>query len=161
MNKTTKFAVLLALVASAGARGEMDTGTIDGGTTKIYGGRVYTVSGDFSISADAGKSALTVEPGSGTSANLVVINVPHGRTLTLKGGDANGRTGAGAGIMLPNDMTLYITGEGTLKATGGNAADGGNGGAGADSSKDGDKLGTRSGGAGDRKSTRSELQSRI
>ena len=45
----------------------------------------------------------------------------------MTGGDANGRDGAGAGILLPSDMTLYITGKGRLTATGGNAASGGNG----------------------------------
>lgn len=62
----------------------------------------------------------------------VTLYIPAGVTLTVKGADAEGTTGAGAGILLPSGTTLNIIGNGTLKATGGNAADGEKGGNGTD-----------------------------
>ena len=62
----------------------------------------------------------------------VTLYIPAGVTLTVKGADANGTKGAGAGILLPSGSTLNIIGNGTLKATGGNAADGEKGGNGTD-----------------------------
>ncbi|MBP3777283.1 MAG: hypothetical protein J6I37_09895 [Prevotella sp.] len=62
----------------------------------------------------------------------VTLYIPAGVTLTVKGADAQGTTGAGAGILLPSGTTLNIIGNGTLKATGGNAADGEKGGNGTD-----------------------------
>ena len=62
----------------------------------------------------------------------VTLYIPAGVTLTVKGADASGTTGAGAGILLPEGTTLNIIGNGTLKATGGNAADGEKGGNGTD-----------------------------
>ena len=53
--------------------------------------------------------------------------IPKGVTLTAQGGNASGQTGAGAGILLPQNTTLYLLGEGELKAYGGHAADGCNG----------------------------------
>ncbi len=64
----------------------------------------------------------------------VNLYIPAGVTLTVKGADAQGATGAGAGILLPSGTTLNIIGNGTLKATGGNAADGQAGGNGTDGS---------------------------
>ena len=64
----------------------------------------------------------------------VTLYIPAGVTLTVKGADAQGTTGAGAGILLPSGTTLNIIGNGTLKATGGNAADGQAGGNGTDGS---------------------------
>ena len=54
----------------------------------------------------------------------VHLYIPAGVTLTAIGADAQGTTGAGAGILLPSGTTLHILGEGTLVATGGNAANG-------------------------------------
>ncbi len=54
--------------------------------------------------------------------------------MTAIGADAYGIQGAGAGILLPSGTTLNIIGNGTLKATGGNAADGQAGGNGTDGS---------------------------
>ena len=62
----------------------------------------------------------------------VTLYIPAGVTLTVKGADANGTKGAGAGILLPSGSTLNIIGNGTLKVTGGNAADGEKGGNGTD-----------------------------
>ena len=61
MNKTLKFAVLLALVAAAGVRADMGTGTITDSTRDLNGGMIYTVQGNVSITAEAGKNALLSE----------------------------------------------------------------------------------------------------
>ena len=119
-------AVTLALCAATTAMA-MDSGTITDGTRTLNGGTVYTVSGNVTINVAAGQSALTAVANSGAGGNKIVINIPENSSLTVKGGNANGRDGAGAGILLPSDMTLYVTGKGRLTATGGNAASGGNG----------------------------------
>ena len=76
-------------------------------------------------------------PGQGSGmyvqeGRTVNLYIPAGVTLTVKGADANGTKGAGAGILLPEGSTLNVIGNGTLKATGGNAADGEKGGNGTD-----------------------------
>ena len=76
-------------------------------------------------------------PGQGSgmyvqAGRTVNLYIPAGVTLTVKGADANGTKGAGAGILLPEGSTLNVIGNGTLKATGGNAADGEKGGNGTD-----------------------------
>ena len=128
--------ILLALLAASfGARGEESMGfvTLTGGTRELNGGTVYTVGGDVTIAAPACENALTAKKTSDTpSGRRIVIDIPEGRTLTVRGGNANGVTGAGAGIALPADMTLYVTGKGRLVAAGGNAARGGDGSAGGD-----------------------------
>jgi hypothetical protein len=58
------------------------------------------------------------------AGKTVHLYIPKGVTLTVKGADAYGTQGAGAGILLPEGSTLYILGEGTLVARGGNAANG-------------------------------------
>lgn len=122
----------IALMAAARVYAVMGTGTITGSTKEINGGMIYTVNEDVTITAGPGTNALVaVNKGSGDNS-IVVIDIQGGHTLKLKGGDASGRTGAGAGIMLPAGMTLFITGKGTLEATGGNAANGGNADGGSD-----------------------------
>lgn len=93
------------------------------GPNLVSGSYVFTNSLDYT--APAGESALKVADG----AN-VTLCIPAGVTVTLKGGDAAGTNGAGAGIEVPAGATLNIIGEGALNATGGNAADGANGGQG-------------------------------
>ena len=61
-------------------------------------------------------------------SGTVYIYIKSGCTLTATGKDANGSTGAGAGINVPSGNTLYLLGEGAVVATGGDAANGGNGG---------------------------------
>ena len=56
------------------------------------------------------------------------LYIPSGKTLTSRGANASGQTGAGAGIELAAGNTLFLLGGGTVSATGGNAANGGNGG---------------------------------
>ncbi len=54
----------------------------------------------------------------------VYLYIPTGLTITCEGANADGRTGAGAGIELASGNTLYIIGGGTVNAHGGNAANG-------------------------------------
>ena len=79
------------------------------------------------ISGPGQGSGMYVQEG-----KTVNLYIPAGVTLTVKGADAQGTTGAGAGILLPSGTTLNVIGNGTLKATGGNAADGEKGGNGTD-----------------------------
>ena len=58
------------------------------------------------------------------AGKTVRLYIPAGVTLTVKGADAYGTQGAGAGILLPSGSTLHILGGGTLVAKGGNAANG-------------------------------------
>lgn len=67
-------------------------------------------------------SALKVADGA-----TAYILIPAGVTVTLRGGNANGMAGAGAGIEVPANSKLCIYGGGTLNATGGDAAAGTNG----------------------------------
>ena len=91
----------------------------------------YYVSEDLTftntINGDGKGSGMYVQAG-----KTVNLYIPTGVTLTVKGADASGTTGAGAGILLPSGSTLNIIGNGTLKVTGGNAADGEKGGNGTD-----------------------------
>ena len=104
----------------------------------------YTVSKDITINAtSAGQSGLVIPSG-----NDVTIEIPEGKTLTVKGANAQGQIGAGAGIYVPEGATLTITGYGTLNATGGNAANGGNGGSGENGDCGGDTDDWGTGGAG-------------
>ena len=81
----------------------------------------YYATGDCTFAnSTAGGSGLTI---SGT----VYIYVPEGITLTCTGGHGSGATGAGAGIELAEGTTLHLLGNGTVNATGGNAANGVNG----------------------------------
>lgn len=88
-------------------------------------GRMYVVRNSMTLTASAAQSALVVAPkGSGQAP---ILYIPDGVTLTVTGGDAVGRQGAGAGIYVPSTAELIITGGGTLVATGGNAAGGADG----------------------------------
>ena len=88
----------------------------------LYTGHYY-VDQNVTFSNGATGSGLTIADGA-----TVYLYIPHGVTLTARGGHADGQTGAGAGIELPESSTLYLQGKGTVKAYGGNAADGGRGG---------------------------------
>ena len=79
----------------------------------------------------------------------VYLYIPTGLTITCEGANADGRTGAGAGIELSSGNTLYIIGGGTVNASGGKAENGRNGGNGtnADGSK-GNWTRTGAGGSG-------------
>lgn len=84
---------------------------------------VYYVMGDTTVSNSGNNvngdlSALFVNDGA-----TAVIYIPQGVTLTVNGHDAIGANGAGAGIRVPSQATLIITGGGTLEAYGGNGED--------------------------------------
>lgn len=72
--------------------------------------------------SNTGRDGISIAPGSS-----VHFYIPKGVTLTARGGNASGRTGAGAGICLPQSSSLVLEGGGTVNATGGNAANGSNG----------------------------------
>ena len=72
----------------------------------------------------------------------VTLYIPAGVTLTVKGADASGTKGAGAGILLPSGTTLNVIGAGTLVATGGNAANGQDGSRGTDGHLDEESVDT-------------------
>ncbi|MBR1588110.1 MAG: hypothetical protein IJ658_07280, partial [Kiritimatiellae bacterium] len=120
---------IMALLAPLAARaGFTSSDTIDSswaGRT-LYGNTVYRVTADTTLTGHNSGPALQVSNAGVTT----VIYIPKGITLTVNGGDANGSTGADAGIRVPSGTTLIVTGGGKLVATGGNAANGGNGGSG-------------------------------
>ena len=89
------------------------------------------------ISGPGQGSGMYVQEG-----KTVTLYIPAGVTLTAIGADAQGTTGAGAGILLPSGTTLNIIGAGTLVATGGNAANGQDGSRGTDGHLDEESVGT-------------------
>ena len=98
--------------------------TIGAAGTTTY----YFATGDGSFTnSNAGGSGMTI-------LGTVHIFIASGQTITCKGTDADGATGAGAGIELAAGNTLYLIGSGKLVTTGGNAANGGNGQNGRDAS---------------------------
>lgn len=121
---------LLPAMTPKALAGFTNTGTISSGTsagTTLYSGYIYTVSGSPSITAGSGQNGLNVAGGA-----TVVIYIPAGQTLTVRGGAGSGQTGGGAGIYLPASSTLVVTGGGALRAYGGAAANGGSGASGGD-----------------------------
>ena len=91
----------------------------------LEGNTIYRVTDNTNItSTKAGESGLNVAGDAST-----VLWIKEDATLTVKGGNGSGRTGGGAGIKIPSNSTLTVTGAGTLNATGGNAGNPGNGGA--------------------------------
>ncbi len=92
----------------------------------LSSGRYY-VNKDVTYSNSSGGSGLTIAENA-----TVYIYISEGVTLTANGGNASGKTGAGAGIELPASSTLYLMGKGNVKATGGRAANGETGGTGDD-----------------------------
>ena len=92
----------------------------------------YYITKDISfVNNIAGGSGLSIAKGA-----TVHIYISKGVTLTAQGANASGQTGAGAGIYLPKGSTLFLEGGGTVKATGGRAASGGNGKDGGNASAD-------------------------
>ncbi len=120
-------AMILSLIpavsVSANAAGNTLTAALPttAGST-LQNGYTYTVDSSATITAGSGGNGLNVAAGA-----TVVIHVPSGVALTVKGGNGNVATGGGAGIYLPSTSTLILTGSGTLNATGGNAGNGGAG----------------------------------
>ena len=113
-----------------------------GTTTYYYANGNLNFTNNRTDNGGKGNSGLKIQ-------GTVFLFIPSGRTLSCVGANADGRTGAGAGIELSKGNTLFILGGGTLKARGGNAENGRNGGNGSDAEVDYDEsiLGG-SGGAG-------------
>lgn len=88
-------------------------------------GKMYIVRSSMTLNAASG-NGLNVET-LGATEQAPILYIPANVTVTVKGADATGTTGAGAGIYVPQGAELIITGAGTLNATGGNAANGGDG----------------------------------
>ena len=104
----------------------------------------YYVTQNITFSNGATGSGLTIANGA-----TVYLYVPQGVTLTARGGNANGQTGAGAGIQLPKGSKLFLLGRGKVVAYGGNGASGSNGNRGGNASFSRDNwLKTGSGGRG-------------
>ena len=82
----------------------------------------YEINESFAFAAPMGESALKIADGA-----TVTLNIPAGVTIALRGGDAVGTTGAGAGIEVPANAKLYVIGEGALTTFGGKGANGGDG----------------------------------
>ena len=110
-------------------------GNRKGATIGIAGTTTYYfATGDCSFTGvNAGSSGLTIK-------GTVYIYVPQGMTITCTGTHASGTTGAGAGIELSAGNALYLIGQGSVSATGGNAANGANGANGRDASCDWERL---------------------
>ena len=70
----------------------------------LMGGNTYRFAENVTYNAAATESALQV-----ANSATVTLVVPAGVTVTLKGGDANGTTGAGAGIEVPDRPTAART----------------------------------------------------
>ena len=81
-----------------------------------------TVSQDVTIKGRPGQSAILIARG-----RNVTIEIKADVTLDVRGGDADGMTGAGAGIEVPEGSSLTVIGLGKLLAVGGGAAVGGRG----------------------------------
>lgn len=100
--------------------------------------KYYFVVSDVVMEAEIRNAALKVLPG-----ETAVIYIAKGKTLTINGGGAWGPNAGWPAIEVPKGAKLIITGEGTLRATGGGAGNGGEGGNGGDGylSRDGDGWG--------------------
>ena len=107
----------------------MEAGSTTGRTLGTAGTTTYLyATGNLSFTnSTAGGSGLTIK-------GTVYLYVPQGVTVTCTGANANGQTGAGAGIEVAAGNSLYLIGQGTVNAKGGNAANGGNGGNGGNAS---------------------------
>ena len=109
MKKTILTALLVA--ATAAQARFTDRQELTGSAQNLQNNVIYDVSANRSITGTAGQAALCV-PSGGT----VAINVKSGVKLTVKGGDGNGASGAGPGILVPANSTLYLLGDGEIPA---------------------------------------------
>lgn len=118
-------ATLVSVVFAQGAWAQTDLPKIAGST--LTAGTTYKVSSDITINEQQAAVDANGKPVSGlvvAGGSPVIIEICKGCTLTVNGTHAAGQYGAGAGISVPSSSTLIITGEGTLIAQGGDAADG-------------------------------------
>ena len=89
---------------------------------ELFDKEVLTIDSNTTWNGATYQSAIDVKANS-----RAVINIKKGKTLTVTGGNASGTSPGVAAIYVPESSTLYITGEGTLIATGGAAGNGSNG----------------------------------
>ena len=97
---------------------------------RLFSGNYY-ITQNIELSNGNCKSGLTIADGA-----TVHFYIPRGVTLTARGGNASGRSGAGAGIELPQGSSLFLEGKGKVVAQGGNAANGCNGNRGGNAGRD-------------------------
>ena len=119
-------AAALSLLAPAAARaGFTSSDTIGGGDVgkTLKNNTVYVVPSSTTLTRTNPYAGLYVK-----NNTTAVIYIPKNVTLTVNGGDASGTESAGAGIRIEDGATLIVTGEGSLIAKGGNAANGATGG---------------------------------
>ena len=118
-------------------------GTTAGATIGTAGATTYYYASKHIYYGNSipGGSALTI-------LGTVYIYVPYSFTVTCTGANADGQTGAGAGIELTEGNTLYLIGQGEVNATGGNAANGGDGTNGSNADWDNSNYWSGTGGAG-------------
>ncbi len=112
----------------------------------LQDGTVYTV--DKTMTLDGNSTGGFINGLAVAENATVTLYIPSGVTLTVYGQDADGQHGAGAGIYVPSTSTLYITGEGSLIAQGGNGANGGAGTDGGDGNVSGQTAHSGAGGDG-------------
>ena len=130
MNRVLNFAVVaMSAVIMTSSRVDAAVVNITEGSTSGYtmtDGNTYVIQNSVSFSnSTVGGSGMSVADNA-----TVVLYVPAGITLTAIGAHGSGQIGGGAGILVPETAMLIITGEGTVKAMGGNAGNGGDGAAG-------------------------------
>ena len=109
-----------------------------GTTTYYYITETLDFTNDRTDNGGDGNSGLKIQ-------GTVYLYIPYGLGITCRGAKADGRTGAGAGIELSEGNTLYLIGGGNgafVKAMGGNAENGRDGGTGTNASGTWDKSTT-------------------
>jgi len=142
MKKTYLSSLLIGLLTLVGVSQVWADAIPTSAGSTLQNGKTYYVTSNTTITGSTGQSALVV-----ANNATVTIDVAKNCTLTVTGGAASGQnTPGGAGIYLPQSATLYLTGKGSVIATGGKAANGGNGSNGTNAIKGGAGGGT--GGAG-------------
>lgn len=105
--------------ASTGFQSVALTSTMAGQT--LASDKIYCVESDITITGGWDTPGLKV-------SKTAYIYIAKDCTLTVNGGPASSNTvGGQPAIYLPNGATLYVTGEGTLKVTGGAGASAGSG----------------------------------
>jgi|GEM_PF-3376959 len=101
------------------ARANITVTTLTSSTGRPLSSGVYYVNESVTFTGSAGNPGLAIASGA-----TVYIYVQADKTLTATGGNASGKTGGGAGILVPSGSTLYLLGEGSVVAKGGDAANG-------------------------------------
>ena len=117
-----EMSVTIVQAESTGLQSVPLTSTMAGQT--LSSNNIYCVEENVTITGGTNQAGLIV-------GSTAYIYIAKDCTLTIKGGNASSNSfGGQPGIYLPNGATLYVTGEGTLKVTGGAGANAGNGGSG-------------------------------